>query len=138
VAVRLVNLFLQEDKIGYFSNRNGPTQYLSCPDEPEFADVPLIIWTNRATFGPAEIAAAVLQESKRAKVIGLKTSGLTARQNLFVLDDGSGLLLTTQIFHLQSGEPVWQKGVQPDVKMSSGDLTSDAYVEKTYNLIRDM
>jgi C-terminal peptidase prc len=137
-AVKLINLFIREEKIGYFSNKNGPTQYLSCADEPEFKDLALVVWTNRATFGSAEIAVAVLQDLGRARIIGQKTPGLPGRQRLFTLEDGSGLLLTTEVFHLASGEPVWQKGVQPEIKIRAEDLTSDSYVKETYSLIRDM
>jgi C-terminal processing protease CtpA/Prc len=128
---KLINLFLKSPNIGYFETKGGTKEILSCPDDAEFEKLPLVIWTNQATIGPAEAVAGVLKEFKRAKIIGLPTLGLVAKQNFFVLDDGSGLLLTSGIFYLRSGEKLWEKGIKPDIKISEEDQTLSAYLKKS-------
>jgi carboxyl-terminal processing protease len=75
--------------------------------------------------------AGVLKEFKRAKVIGLQTLGLVAKQNFAVLEDGSGLLLTSGIFHLSSGEKLWEQGIKPDIKINGEDQSSSTYLKKS-------
>jgi len=132
-ARKLINIFLKASKIGYFANKEDPKEYLGCPDNAELAKLPLVVWTNQATFGPAEIVAGVLQKFKRAKIIGLQTPGLTAKQKFFKLEDGSGLLLTSGIFHLNSGEKLWEKGVKPDVKIKMEEQSDSIYLKKSFS-----
>lgn len=131
-AQKLINLFLKAPRIGYFKRKEEPEDYLACPDNPELKTLPLVVWTNQATMGPAEIVAGVLQEFKRTKIIGLPTLGLTAKQKFFLLEDGSGLLLTSGIFHLNSGEMLWEKGVKPDVEIKREDQSNAAYLKNSF------
>jgi C-terminal peptidase prc len=132
-ALKLINIFLKASKIGYFTNKENPKEYLGCPDNAELEKLPLVVWTNQATLGPAEIVAGVLQEFKRAKIVGLQTPGLTAKQEFFRLEDGSGLLLTSGIFHLNSGKKLWEKGVKPDVKIKMEEQNDSIYLKKSFS-----
>jgi len=132
-ARKLINLFLQAPQIGYFAKKGDHRTPLGCIDKADLERLPLIVWTNQATLGAAEIVAAVLKKFKRAKIVGLSTPGLTARQNFFSLEDGSGLLLTTEIFYLSSGEKVWENGVKPDVAIKLTDQNFETYLKKSFS-----
>lgn len=133
-AINFVNLFLRTDKAGYLQDKEGEKEFLSCLKEPEAQDLPIILWTNAATIGSAEIVAGVFKEFQRAQIIGLKTPGLAAKQEFFSLEDGSGLLLTSKIFYLPDGKEVWEKGIEPDEKISEKDQNTDLYLELTRGL----
>jgi carboxyl-terminal processing protease len=133
----LVNLFLKADQIGYFEGREGGRENLACPDDPLLVDIPLYIWTNRATFGPAEVAAGVLQKRKRARIVGIKTPGLTARQKLYRFDDGTGIILTTSIFHYYNDEELWLKGVEPDSPVKDHLGAYSSFWDSTVKLFSD-
>jgi C-terminal peptidase prc len=137
-ARKLINLFLKSDRIGYFSNRNGKSGILSCPDEPELSTIPLIIWSNRATIGSAEIVTAVLKDFNRAKIVGIQTTGLVPKQKIFPFKDGSGLLITTEIFNLVSGKELWGKGVEPDEKVDPQEKGSTAFINATNKILNNM
>jgi C-terminal peptidase prc len=130
-AKKLINLFLKSPNIGYFETKGGTKEVLSCPEDAELEKLPLVIWTNQATIGPAEAVAGVLKEFKRGKIIGHPTLGLVAKQNIFVLDDGSGLLLTSGIFYFRSGEKLWEKGIKPDIKINGEDQSLNTYLKKS-------
>ena len=130
-ARELINIFLKAPRIGYFEKKDESKEYLGCPDNAELKTLPLVIWNNQATMGPAEIVAGVFQDFKRAKIIGFQTLGLTAKQTFFLLEDGTGLMLTSGIFHLNSGKPLWQKGVKPDVKIMVDEQSTSVYLKKT-------
>jgi carboxyl-terminal processing protease len=133
-AARLINLFLRADPAGAFLGRQDSRTPLSCSQDPAWEKVPLVVWTNFGTQGPAEIVAAVLQDGKRAKVVGLTTPGLAARTEFVPLQDGSSLLLTTGVFALNSGKKVWGQGVKPDANVEARESGSDVYLRKTLAL----
>jgi len=137
-ARQLINLFLKAEKIGYFSSRAGRSNILSCLDEPELSTIPLIVWSNRATIGPAEIVVAVLKDLNRAKIVGIQTAGLVPKQTIFPFDDGSGLLITTEIFKLESGRELWGKGVEPDEKIDPREQSSSAYISATKKILNTL
>jgi len=134
VVGRFLNLFISGDKAGYFEKRNGEKDPLACPDPAPLASLPLVVWTNQATLGPAEIIAAALKDQRQAKVVGIETPGLASRQEAFPLDAGDALLLTTGVFVAGSGQKIWGKGVAPDVKIEPGKAATKDYLEKTIAL----
>ena len=134
-AQELLDIFSEDKESGYFENGQGIRETLSLEATTELADLPLIVWTNQATIGPAEILASVLKAYKKVKVIGFQTPGLVSKQHFIHLDDGSGLLLTSAIFHLKKDKDFWEKGLEPDIKIDIEDMTSSAYLKATQKLL---
>jgi carboxyl-terminal processing protease len=134
-ARAFLNLFLKTDKIGYLERKGGVKDYWACPEDAPLESLPVIVWVNQATMGPAELAAGVLKDLKKVKVVGLSTPGLTGKQDLFALDNGDALLLTTGVFCFTSGEKLWGKGVAPDAKLDLEKTDDKAYTEKTLGLL---
>lgn len=133
-AGRLINLFLKAETVGYFEKKGGAKENLSSPEEPVLAKIPLAIWVNQATLGPAEVAAAVLQDFKRAKIVGLPTLGQAAKQEFFPLVDGTSVLLTSGVFSLNSGAQLWGRGAEPDVKLEPASQDFASYLKKTQGI----
>lgn len=134
-AVKLVNIFLRADNAGAIEKRDGARDNMSCPETPPAGTVPLVVWTGPATMGAAEAAAGLLQESKRARVVGFETVGLASRQDLFRLDDGSGVLMTAGLYVLPSGRKLWDKGVVPDLPLEPAQRDTASYLKKTQELL---
>jgi len=137
-GLELINLFLKADNIGYFEKNSGAKETVSAPKDAALQRLPLVIWVNQATIGAAEIVASVLQEMHQAKIIGVSTLGLAAKQKLFPLDDGSALLLTTSVFRLKSGKKLWEKGVEPAVKIDMKDQSDSQYLNNTFDVLNHM
>jgi len=134
-ARAFLNLFLKADKIGYLERKGGAKDYWACPDVAPLETLPVVVWVNQASLGPAELVAGVMKDLKRAKVVGLPTPGLTAKRDLFSLDNGDALLLTTGVFCFNSGEKLWGKGVAPDAKLDLDKTDDKDYIEKTLGLL---
>lgn len=134
-ALSFINIFLQAENVGFFKDKNQKETILSCPQPAVLPRIPLIIWTNQATLGPAELVGVVLQEHRNALIIGTSTPGLVAKQKLFALQDGTGLLLTTSVFQLNPDQEFWMKGIVPSEKIN-GESSFKDYLRKTLNLIR--
>lgn len=134
-ASRLIGLFLEPAGWGYFEKRSGVRDFLAASSQKPLFPLPLIIWTNRATLGPSELAAAVLKKYGQAKVVGLHTLGLVAEQKLVPLGDGTGMLLTTAVFHFGPEDPFWNKGIKPDIVLKGDEDRFDAYLQETRKLL---
>ncbi len=134
-ARKFINIFLKSDQIGYLEKKGGTKDILNCQEETALDNPALAIWVNSATMGPPEMVAAVLKDFQRAKVIGSQTSGLVAHQDLFPLEGGDALLLTTGIFCLNSGQKIWGKGLAVDIKLDPDDQEEKSYIAKTISLI---
>ena len=134
-AAKLANLFVRATDAGHFESRNGAMEAVSLPAEAELGALPIVVWTDPGTAGPAELVAGLLQEIRKIKVVGFATSGLVGRRTVFDLDDGSAVLLTTGVFALPSGRKLWEKGLVPDVPIPIDKLDEKTYLEKTLPLL---
>ena len=133
-AGKFLALFTSGEALGWFEKRGGVKDSFGWTTAAEFKDVPVVVWTNAGTIGPAEIVAGVLQEARQAKVVGQETPGLAAKQEIYPLQDDSALLLTSGVFTLASGRQLWDKGLVPDVKVPAGERGQAAYLKRTQTL----
>jgi carboxyl-terminal processing protease len=130
-ARAFLNLFLKADKAGSFEVKGGIEEPIACPESAPLETLSVAVWVNPATMGPAEVVASVLKDLKKAKVIGLPTPGLASRQEIYPLNSGDAILLTTGVFRTASGEKVWGKGVSPDITLDLDKTDTKAYLDKT-------
>jgi C-terminal peptidase prc len=134
-ARKLANLFVKAADAGHFEGRGGAKDVVSLADGPALETVPVVIWVDAGTAGPAELAAGILQELRKVKVVGFATSGLVGRTTLFPLDDGSAVILTSGVFALLSGRKLWGDGLVPDAAIPIDKLDEKTYLEKTLPLL---
>jgi carboxyl-terminal processing protease len=134
-AKKLVNLFVMAADAGHIEGRGGAKEAISCPAEAALGAVPLVVWTDAGTAGPAEFAAGILQEVRKAKVVGFATPGLVGRTTLFPLKDDSMIILTSGIYALPSGRKLWEDGLVPDAAIPVDKLNEKTYLEKTIPLL---
>ena len=99
------------------------------------ADVALLV--DSGTSGAAELFAAALDGNNRAELVGSRTIGRAARQQLVKLPDGSGLLLTSVRYLTPSSIAIHEKGLTPDLAVEEPDVdfgadppTSDDALQK--------
>jgi len=83
---------------------------------------PVALLVDSGTSGAGELFAAALDENKRAELIGERTIGRAARQQLVKLPDGSGLLLTTVRYLSPASNAIHEKGLTPDVLVPEPDV----------------
>lgn len=134
-ARAFANLFVRAVEAGWFEKRGGEKEPFSCPSVPAIPAGPLVVWTSEGTMGAAELVAGLLQELRKAQVVGRPTLGLAGRTDHIVLKDGSSVLLTSAVYVLPSGRKLWQEGVRPDIVLPAGRLLESAYLEKTGPLL---
>ena len=119
-GVRLANLFLKAGTIATLEGQKFPKQTFTA-DAAKAVDptTSMVVLVNRGTAGPAEIAAAALEDNKRGQVVGEKTFGEGAQQKTFDLPDGGAVILTVAKYASPSGKALESEGVTPDVQVAS-------------------
>jgi carboxyl-terminal processing protease len=83
---------------------------------------PVVLLVDQGTAGAAELFAAALDGNGRTELIGERTLGRAARQQLVKLPDGSGLLLSSLRYLSPSSEAIHEKGLTPDVIVEQPDV----------------
>lgn len=82
----------------------------------------VVLLVNQGTSAAAEVFAAALDGNNRTELIGERTTGRAARQQLVKLPDGSGLLLSSTRFLSPSSQPIHEQGLTPDVPVNQPDV----------------
>jgi carboxyl-terminal processing protease len=83
---------------------------------------PVVLLVDQGTAGPGEVFAAALDGNGRADLVGERTLGRAARQQLTKLPDGSGLLLTAQRYLGPTRTDIHEKGLPPDVEVGQPEV----------------
>lgn len=92
---------------------DGRTLRSAIVADPVKLDAPVVVIVDRRTSSAAEVAAAVLQASGRASVVGTATDGNVEVVQGFQLADGSGVLIAVANLELPDGASL-DAGIKPD------------------------
>jgi carboxyl-terminal processing protease len=83
---------------------------------------PLVLLVDQGTAAAAELFASALNGNKRAELVGERTLGRAARQQLVKLPDGSGLLLSSMRYLTPANAGIHERGLTPDVQVRQPDV----------------
>src|SRR5256714_691829 len=122
-GVKVANFFIRDGSLAETVGR-GNKMLKTFPADPKEAlfDGPASVIIDRGTAGAAEIVASAFGEHKRGDVVGVKSFGAGAEQQLFTLRGGDGLLLTTVKWASSAGKPFLGAGVAPTVEVKAPEL----------------
>ena len=112
-GLRLANLFLKQGTLGTLSGQKYPLQTFAADAGKFVTDAPLAVLVNRGTSGAAELAAAALNDNKRADLVGERTFGEGSVQKTLELPDGAALLLTVATYSSPGGKKIMEEAVTP-------------------------
>jgi carboxyl-terminal processing protease len=123
VAVKVAGRFIPPDKmIAYTKGRKPEQNYEFFSDSKDsILDLPMVVLINEGSASGSEIVAGVLQDYKRAILMGKKSFGKGSVQTVIPLGDGSALRLTTSYYFTPSGKIIHGKGIVPDIIVEAGD-----------------
>jgi carboxyl-terminal processing protease len=115
-AVKLTSRFVsRRDLIVYTRGRGVMSDQDFRRVDAETLDLPVVILVNLGTSSGAEIVAAALQESGRARVVGVSTFGETSVKSVFRVADGSRVVFTTAEWFTPKGRLLKGTGLVPDL-----------------------
>jgi carboxyl-terminal processing protease len=121
-GVATARLFIASGTIATQDTRGGSRQTITAAAGDGSVTLPLAVLIDIGTTGAAEVFAAALAGPKRAELIGERTGGRAALQRLFKLPDGSGLWMSYAWYLTSAGNPIHERGLQPDVAVEQPDF----------------
>jgi carboxyl-terminal processing protease len=124
-GISLANLFLDKGEITYVEGQKVSREESDAESGKEVWSGPLVVITDRATAGGAEITAAALLDNHRAQVVGERTYGDAAIHRTIEMDDGGAVILSVAKYYAPDGKAIQDAGVTPSVQMTENDNSPD-------------
>ena len=119
-GVELANIFLSPSKttnqglIAYAVGQKVLRKNYTADEKKFVSSLPLVVLTNRGTASAAELAAAALQDDKRATIVGEHSYGDASIRRPITMDDGSAIILSVAKYYTPKGKSIQDNGVTPD------------------------
>ena len=138
-GVTVANFFIRDGQIAKTIGREQKVlKSFEADAKVTLFNGPVVVLIDSGTAGAAEVVASAFLEDKRGDVVGEKSFGAGAEQELFTLRDGDGLLLTTVKWASGSGKPFLgedrnHSGVAPSVEVKRPDTQDAGDVEDLGN-----
>lgn len=122
-ALNAGGAFLPEGTVMFqVEDRDGNKSDMTVTDGTNF-DYPLVVLINEGTASAGEITAAAISEAGVGTTVGETTYGTGTVLSSFPLDDGSLLILGTQLWLTPSGKSIWKVGLDPQIPVALPDPT---------------
>jgi carboxyl-terminal processing protease len=115
----MLALFSSGDLGEYYDRTQSMTVTVDGQDIGGSQAVPLILLVGPDTRGSPEIFAGALQDTGRARLVGLPTPGAVDGFSEVPLADGSRLFLATSSFRTSKGTDLSTNGLQPDIHVDA-------------------
>ena len=124
-GVPLANLFLENGEITYLQGQKTERKEFDAKAADDVWKGPLVVITDHATAGGAEIAAAALLDDKRAQVVGERSYGDASLRKTIQMDDGGAVILSVAKYYSPAGKAIQDTGVVPSVQLAENDNSPD-------------
>lgn len=157
-AVEMLAYLLPPGKLVYTMDKNGEgtiyqtkDHYLMSTDYPEAKpeggcfiqpdehelQLPTAVLVNGVSASASELFAGALKDYHWGVIIGEKTFGKGIVQQVFPLNDGSAVKLTTSYYYTPNGTNIHHKGITPDVQIKLDDKSgSDNQLQKAIEVVK--
>ncbi len=133
-VISIADLFLADGVIVSTKSRvvYENAVYKAKPDLAVPANVPIVVLVNKGSASASEILAGALKDHRRAYLVGEKSYGKGAVQQIIPLGDGStGFKLTMSRYYTPSDANIDKKGIQPDLEILEPALSPEAEKDLT-------
>lgn len=115
VAIDIASLFLKDGTILVEDFGNGNIQTYATNGKYLGYDIPLTILVDENSASASELVSGAMQDSGRAKLVGVKTFGKGTVQTWQQLVNGGGIRLTIARWLTPNGHWIHGNGITPDI-----------------------
>lgn len=134
-AVDVANLFIKDGNLAEVLGReNKVAKTFAASPGKDIFDGKVVALIDLGTSGAAEVVASAILDRQRGEVVGERSFGAGAEQQLFTLRGGDGLLLTTAKWASANGTPFLNteranSGVKPSIEVKRPETPEPLEVE---------
>ncbi|PKB71105.1 MAG: hypothetical protein BZY87_07205 [SAR202 cluster bacterium Io17-Chloro-G6] len=102
-------------------------------------DVPMVVLVNEFSASASEVFAGAIVDNNRATIVGSTTFGKGSVNNLWPLNDGSGIVFTTARWFTPNGLLIEGEGITPDVVLDpiEDDEDDDVHLDRAIEILKD-
>ena len=134
-ALQIADYILDKDSTILITVDKNNTEEIESSSNDPIVDVPIILLVDNQTASASEILAGALQDHKKAIVVGEKTYGKGVIQELYTLNDGSGLKITIKEYYTPNKNKINKVGITPSHEILNDKETDvDEQLEKAIEL----
>jgi carboxyl-terminal processing protease len=123
-AQAVASEFLTSGTVYLTQDASGNQTAVKVDTSQTTTDLPLIVLVDHDSASSAEIVAGALQDSGRAKIVGVATYGTGTVLEQFKLSDGSAIFLGVEYWLTPAGHKIFSVGITPDEKVA---MPANAY-----------
>jgi carboxyl-terminal processing protease len=120
-GIAAARLFVKSGTLAVRLSKTGKDVVTARPEDGAVT-APVVLLVDQGTTAASEVFAAALDGNNRADLVGERTLGRAARQQLVKLPDGSGLLLSSMRYLTPSSQAIHEKGLTPDLAVEQPDV----------------
>ena len=136
-AIEIASKFIKEGPIVHIKDRDGIMATIKSRGN-KYPEWPLFVLVNEGSASASEIVAGAIQDSERGKLLGMKTFGKGVVQQVFNLNDGSGIAITTSEYFTPSERSINNIGIEPDILVEPvEDSEQDMQLNKAIQLLEE-
>ncbi len=136
-AVEVASKFIKEGPIVHIKDRDGIVATIESKGN-KYPEWPLFVLVNKGSASASEIVAGAIQDSGRGKLLGEKTFGKGVVQQVFNLNNGSGVAVTTSEYFTPNERSINHIGIEPDILVESvEDDEQDMQLNKAIQLLEE-
>ncbi len=132
-VVEILDDILPEGLLVYVKDKAGNRKDYTSSGDTQI-DLPIAVLINQDSASASEIFAGAIKDYEYGTLIGTKTFGKGIVQNIFPLEDGDAVKLTTAKYFTPKGNYIHGVGIEPDIELAYEYLNPDGEkYEKQYD-----
>lgn len=136
-ALQIADYILDKDSTILITVDKNKTEELETSKNDPIIDIPVILLVNNETASASEILAGALQDYKKAQIVGEKTYGKGVIQELYTLNDGSGLKITIKEYFTPNKNKINKEGIKPNHDiLDNAETEMDEQLQKAIELLK--
>lgn len=124
-AIRVADLFIENGVIVSTRGRTHELEVKYAKKNSDYEKLPLVVLVNRGSASASEILAGALQDTNRAKILGINSFGKGTVQTIVELGNKAALKITIARYYTPKNRSIDGKGIKPDIPLGPDELKKD-------------
>ena len=129
VCTHIADMLLPKGMTVYTEDKEGNRMKWDSDEENKLG-MPLVVLVDGNSASAAEVLTGAIKDFGAGTIVGTTTFGKGIVQDVYPLNDGSAIKLTTRKYYTPSGNNIQGTGIEPDVVV---EFDKDKYINDDYD-----